>query len=67
MITVTLYEMVSLIDELQVIDIIDHETKSVIVRGRVSEILVPFTRLNDLVKGIYVDQISDKHNMVIEI
>lgn len=67
MITVTLYEIMSLIDDQQHIEIVDHESKSVLVSGHVNTVMVPFTRLNDFVKEIYVGQISEKNTMVIEI
>jgi len=65
--TVTLYELVNLIDENAHIEIVEHETKSVLVSGRVRGIMVPFTRLNDFVKLVYIDQIPDKHHLVVEI
>lgn len=67
MVTVTLYEIMNLIDDLQYIEIVDHESRSVLVSGHVNTVMVPFTRLNDFVKEIYVDQISEKNGMVIEI
>lgn len=67
MITVTLYEIMNLIDDLQFIQLADHESKSVLASGNVKNLMVPFTRLNDFVKAVYVANISEKNAIVIEI